>query len=151
MLLPSKTAESPCDGDDGRTVNRAPVGRHDELVLVILDDGLGPLAEREARLERRRLLHEAVHEVTRQDLRVSGDVEDGLLGIDLGALAARLRQGVNQVALELEQARFEYGEQTARSRSDDEDVRLDHDRLRGEGSFHTGCQGNNGKAPVFTP
>ena len=121
------------------------------MVLVVLDDGLGALSEREARLERGRLLHEAVDEVARQDLGISGDVENGLLGVDLGALSAGLGQGVNQVALELEQPRFEHGEEAARPGTDDEDVRLDHGFRPAKVGVTAGCPCNNGKSGVFNP
>ena len=129
----------------------APVGRQDELALVVLLDGLRPLAEREARLERSGLLHEAVDQVARQDLRIGGDVENGLLGVDLGTLSARLGQGVNQVALELQEPGFEHGEEAAGPGTDDEDVRLDHGFRPAKVGFTAGCPCNNGKSGVFNP
>jgi len=53
-------------------------------------------------------------------------------------LPARLGQGINEMTTQLEQACFEDGEEPAWAGTDDEDVRLDHDRLRGEGSFCAG-------------
>ena len=144
-----EAAESSGDRDDGGAVHGTAVGGHDELVLLILDDGLCPLSQGEPGLERCGLCHQLVHQVARENLRIGRNVIDRLLGIDLRTLSPRLRQGVDEVAAQLEQPCFEHGEETAGARTDDEDVRLDHGQLRGEGSFHAGCPCNNGKAMVF--
>ena len=78
------------------------------------------------RLERLRLLHQLVDQVAGQDAGVSRDVVDGLLGVDLCTLPAGLWQGVDEVATQLEQARFKDREQAAWARTDDQNVRLNH-------------------------
>ena len=66
-----------------------------------------------------------VDEALRRDLGEAGNVVDRLLRIKLGALAAGLRQDVDQVALDVEQPEFEHGEQARRPGADDDDVGLD--------------------------
>ena len=105
----------------------ATAGRQDKLILVVLFNGFGALPKGEARLERLGLLHQAVHQLSGQNGRVRGDVVDGLFGINLRTLSSRLRQGVNQVAAELEKAGFKHGKQAAWASTDVQDVCLDHD------------------------
>ena len=105
---------------------RAPVGGHDELIFVVFFDLLGALAQGEAGLERLGLFHQAVHQFTRQNRRVSRDVVDGLFGVNLRALTTGLRQGINQVATQFEQSGFKHRKETTRAGSNDEDIRLDH-------------------------
>ena len=59
------------------------------------------------------------------DHREAGNVVDRLFRIELGALAARPVENVDQMALQVEQAELEHGEQADRPRADDDDVRLD--------------------------
>ena len=121
-----EASQSAGDGDDGCAVLRAPVGGHDELVFVVFFDLLGALAQGEAGLERLGLFHQAVHQFTRQNRRVSRDVVDGLFGVNLRALTTGLRQGINQVATQFEQSGFKHRKETTRAGSNDEDIRLDH-------------------------
>ncbi len=78
-----KTPQTAGDGDDGCTVHRATVGCQDELVFLVLDNGLCTLSQGEARLEGLRLLHQLVDQVACQNAGVGGDVVDGLFGVDL--------------------------------------------------------------------
>ena len=59
------------------------------------------------------------------DLRDRRNVVDRLLGIKLGALAADLVEDVDEMALDVEQAELEHGEQADRAGADDEHVGLD--------------------------
>ena len=121
-----EATQSAGDGDDGCAVLRAPVGSDDELVFVIFFDLFGALAQSEAWLERLGLFHQAVHQLTRENRRVSGDIVDRLFGINLRTLTTGLRQGINQVAAQFEQSSFKHGKEATRARSNDEDIRLDH-------------------------
>ena len=84
------------------------------------------LAEMELRPERMDLLHQIVDEFLAGDDRKAGNVVDRLLGIEFRALAAELRQDVDQMALDVEEAEFEDREQPDRPGADDRDVGRDH-------------------------
>ena len=83
---------------------------------------LDHLAEVKVRPERMDLLHQIVDEFLSVDHRKARNVVDRLLGIEFRALAARLRQDVDQVGPDVEQAQFEDGEQADRPGADDRDV-----------------------------
>ena len=83
---------------------------------------LDHLAKVKLRPERMDLLHQIVDELLPVDHREARNVVDRLLGIELGALAARFRQNVDQMRLDVEQAEFEHGEQADRPGADDRDV-----------------------------
>ena len=74
---------------------------------------------------RRDLLHQAVDEFLRAADRQRRDVVDRLVGIQLGALAARVLEGVDDVALDAEQAELEDLEQAGRAGADDQGIGLD--------------------------
>ena len=63
------------------------------------------LVEVEGRAERLDLLHQIVDEPHARDDRKAGNVVDRLLRIELGALPADFRQDVDQMRLDVEQAR----------------------------------------------
>ena len=77
----------------------------------------------------------------------AGNVVDRLFRIELGALPARAVENVDQMAFEVEQAELEHGEQPARARADDDDIRLGviraHRPLRGRraGRLVHACRG----------
>ena len=77
------------------------------------------------RTERLDLLHELIDQPLRRNLRDRRNVVDRLLGIELGALAADLVEDVDEVALDVEQAKLEHGEQPDRACADDQHVSLD--------------------------
>jgi hypothetical protein len=68
------------------------------------------------------LAAQLLDEVLRQHLRVAGDVEDPLLGIQRGELAADLRQGIDDARGRLAHAGPERGRQPDRAGADDGDV-----------------------------
>jgi hypothetical protein len=76
-------------------------------------------------IERLDLRHQRLGETVAGDVGDAGNVVDRLLGIELGALAARLVEDVDQVRLHVEQAELEHREQPAGARSDDQHVGLD--------------------------
>ena len=55
----------------------------------------------------------------------AGNVVDRLFGIELGALAARAVEDVDQVALQIDQPELEHGEQADGAGADDDDVGFD--------------------------
>ena len=55
------------------------------------------------------LFHEVVDKLLPVDHGKAWNVIDRLLGIKLGALAARFRQNVDEMRLDVEQAEFEHG------------------------------------------
>ena len=79
-------------------------------------------AEMELRLERLDLLHQPVHELLCTANGHRRDVVNGLLGIKLRALAARNRQGIDEVRAYTEQPKLKDLEQAARAGTDDHDV-----------------------------
>ena len=74
--------------------------------------------------ERPHLLDQLVDQPLRRDHRPAGNVVDRLLRIELGALPARPVEDVDQVALQVEQAKLEHGEQPAWAGANDDDIRF---------------------------
>src|SRR5271156_5536782 len=68
------------------------------------------------------LLHEIVDKLLSVDHRKAWNVVDRLLGIELRALATRLRQNVDKMRLDVEQAEFEHPKQADWPGADDCDV-----------------------------
>ena len=81
---------------------------------------LDHLAEMEGRIERLDLLHQRVDQALAGDVGNAGNVVDRLFRIELGALAADLVENVDEMALHVEQAELEHGEQAARPGADDQ-------------------------------
>src|SRR6185436_17419599 len=84
------------------------------------------------RIERRDLLHQPVDEFLRTTHGQRGNVVDGLVRIELGALAAGRAQRVDEMAGHAEQAELEYLEEPAGTCANDQDFG-DDGRLRGSG------------------
>ena len=63
---------------------------------------------------------------------IAGNVVDRLLRIELGALAARLVEDVDDRRLDVEEAEFEDREKADRPGADDDDVGLDHSAAHGD-------------------
>ena len=83
-------------------------------------------------VERLDLLHQRFGEALAGDERNAGNVVDRLFRIELGALAADLVEDVDQMRLHVEQAQFEHGEQSARTRANNQHIGFDrfaHDLL----------------------
>ena len=106
-------------GLDGEAAGRLPRDRGDFL------------AEVEPGVERLDLLEQAVDEFLRAAHRQRRDVVDRLVGIELGALAAGMRERVDDLALHAEQAEFEHGEEADRAGADDHAFGLDGGWRRG--------------------
>ena len=79
------------------------------------------LAEVQLRLERLDLLQQPVDQFLRPAHRQRRNVVDGLVRIELGALPARVRQGIHDVGADAEEAELEDLEQSAGTGADDDD------------------------------
>ena len=82
------------------------VANAERAILVLLHGG-HLLVEVERRAERLDLFHQAIHEVLRVAHRNGRNVVDGLVGVQLRALTAGLRQRVDDVRLQAKQAKLE--------------------------------------------
>ncbi len=90
----------------------------------MFDDLRHLLVEMERGAERFDLFEQTVDEFLRIADRDRGNVVDRLVGIEFGALSAGLRQRIDDVCLQPEQAEFENLEQAARPGADDDDIGL---------------------------
>ena len=90
-----------------------------------LDHALHLLVEVELRAERLDLLQQVVDEALPGHHREAGNVIDRLFRVKLCALPSDLRQDVDKVAFDIEQAQFENSEKAAGSRADDQGVGFD--------------------------
>src|SRR5579862_8104365 len=77
-------------------------------------------------MERLGLLEELLDQSFTGDHRIAGDVVDRLLRIELGALAARLVEDVDDGRAQIEKAELEDSKQTDGTGPDDDHVLLDH-------------------------
>ena len=103
----------------------ARVGGQAEAAVCLARQRLDHLAEMEGRMEGMDLLHQLLDQPLAGDDRIAGNVVDRLLRIELGALAARLVENVDERAADVEQAKLEDGEQPDRAGADDDHVGLD--------------------------
>ena len=76
----------------------------------------------ELRIERLDLLQQPVDQLLAGDDGQAGNVVDRLFRIELGALAARPVQDVDQMAFEIQQPQLEHGEQADGACADDGDI-----------------------------
>ena len=112
-------------------------GAQEEAAVVPLRQLGDFLAEMEHGAHRGNLLHQALDEFLRAADGQRRDIVDRLVGVQLRALAARVLQGVDDVALDAEQAEFEDLEQAGRAGADDQGIGLDGGR-RGAGNGQGG-------------
>ena len=103
----------------------AGVGGEAEAVARALQR-LDPLAEMELGAEGLDLLHEPVGQLLPGDHGEARDVVDRLLGIELGALAARPVEDVDHMRLHVDEAELEDGEQAHGACAHDHGIGLDH-------------------------
>ncbi len=75
--------------------------------------------------ERLRLLLQPIDQGESVDLRIAGNVVDRLLRIECGALTARNIERIDAMALHLQHAALEDGENADRTGTDDDDVGTD--------------------------
>ena len=110
------------DYQDGRGDDKAGVGGELPLSKLGLAEGSGHLTEMEHRLERPDLLEQPVGQLLAGANRKAGNVVDRLLGIKLGALAARPVENIDHVRLELGEAELKYGEKADWPRPNNNDI-----------------------------
>src|SRR6185312_12510075 len=76
----------------------------------------------EGRSERLDLLHQRISEPRAGDVGNPGNVVDRLLGVEFGALPARLVENVDKMRFHVEQAELEHREEPNGARADDQSV-----------------------------
>ena len=103
----------------------AGVGGDAKAGIADLLDRLHHLVEMEGRIERLDLLHQRFGQALAGDEGNAGNVVDRLFRIELGALAADLVEDVDQMRLHVEQAQFEHGKQSARTRANNQHIGFD--------------------------
>ncbi len=111
------------------------------------------LAEVKPGVERLDLLEQAVDEFLRAAHRQRRDVVDRLVGIELGALPAGMRERVDDLALHAEQAELEHGEEADRAGADDHAFGLDggwRPRLRSRSGSGEGRAARAARAGILT-
>ena len=123
---PLRLERSAAGGDHHHLAEKggAGVGGEPESPVRLAAERLDHLGEMEGRMEGMNLLHQLLDQVLAGDDRIAGDVVDRLLRIELGALAARPVENVDQGAADIEQAELEDGEQADRPGADDDHVGL---------------------------
>src|SRR5262249_9657713 len=89
-------------------------------------EGFHHAAEVKARMERLCLLKELLHQPFPGDHGIAWNVVDRLFRVKLGALSARLVEGVDDGGGEVEEAEVEYGKKADRPCPDDDHVGLDN-------------------------
>src|SRR6185312_1648863 len=115
----------------GSSGQRRAGARAQEKAAVFLSRELGHLlTEVQRRVERLDLLQQPVDQLLAAADRQRRNVVDGLVRIELGALAAGMRQRIDDAAADAEEPQLEDLEQAAGTRSDDDDLRRDRIGLR---------------------
>ena len=128
-----KGADAACNHDRTR-VKAGPRRSAQEEPPIGLPAHLGDfLAEMERRMERLDLLHQPIHQLLRTTHQQGRDVVNWLVGIQLCALPARVRERIDHVRRNAKQPQLEDLEQAARAGADDDDVALDRSCVR---DFH---------------
>ena len=149
----------PTGDHDGARLDFLALAGGDAEAIVVEHLDFGHLAiEVENRTEGLDLLHQLIDEFLGVAHRNGGDVVDRLIGVELGALAAGGRQGVDDMRLDAEQAEFEDLKDAAGARADDDDVCLQGQSalLVEDGLVPSRCplpgsilaQGNSGDVPL---
>ena len=118
-------AEAARDDEAAGVETRARRSLDGEAAGSISGDGSDFLAKVEPGMKRLDLFQQAVDEFLRAANRQRGDVVDRLVGIELRALAAGMRERVHDLALHAEQAELEHGEESDRAGADDHAFGLD--------------------------
>jgi len=124
-----KRADSSGDHHRAGIEPRARGGADRESPILPAGEVHDLLPEMEVRLEGLDLLHQPLDQLLRAADRQRRNVIDGLVRVELGALAARMRQRIDHVSADAEQAQLEDLEKAARTRTDDDHFSLD--RLAG--------------------
>ncbi len=141
-LEPARLERADAAGDDDGLGDEARAGRGGdvEAAVVAPADRAHLLVEVKAGAERLDLLEQLLGQLAPGGDGQGGDVVDRLVGIELDALAAGVRQRIDDVRAHLLQAELEHLEQADRSGADDDDVGLDRVE-HGEGAGRHGRAG----------
>ena len=118
-------AHSTRDDERGRDEARAGRGFDVEAAVVASCDSVHQLPQMQAAAERLYLLRQALDQFAAGAERQARDVVDGLVGVQLDALAASVRQRVDEMAANFLQAELENLEQADRAGADDQRIRVD--------------------------
>src|SRR6185437_2494669 len=120
----------PAGNHHGAGIEARTGGRGDGESPVLTARELGHLLpEMQLRLERLDLLHQPVHQLLRAADGERRNVVDGLVGVELGALSARVSERIDHMGADAEQTQLEHLEQAAGPRPDDD--YFGRDRLAG--------------------
>jgi len=145
----------PGPGDEHRPGKKAgaPGGPKQQALVGLALQRRDLLLEMEGGLQRRELLQQRRRQAAPAGRRNARDVVDGLVAVELHALAARRGQRVDDVAGDLEQAELKGLEQPDRAGADDQRVGLDGRGERAQRtsspilsvlSFHSSASGSAG-------
>ena len=123
LLRQASRRERSNPGRDDNGAARESIGLSDqnEVIVVPLECG-HVLIKVRLEMELRRLFDERIHHVLGQNLGEAANVEDVLLGVERGELAAELGQGVNDAGRCPTHSRVKSGEQSGGTAADDSDV-----------------------------
>ena len=110
------------DDDHGRGQHGSKIGGEAPLAVFGLVERGGHLAEMKDRFERLDLFEQPVGQLLAGADRNAGNVIDRLLGIKLGALSAGPVENVDEMGLQLGQAKLEHGEQAHWTRANNDHV-----------------------------
>src|SRR5262249_18836772 len=112
-------------GDEDRAAVQAPaVGQAEQRLVIHVRERRRLYAQQVLRVVRRRLFDQVVHQVAAADRREAGDVEDLLLRVHRGDLAAGFRQRVDHGYRQPTEAGVVRREQPGRAGSYDGEVDL---------------------------
>ena len=131
-LQPARLERADAAGDDHRLGDEALAGRRGdvEAAVVASRQRVHLLVEMKAGAERLDLLQQPLGQLAPGAVRHGRDVVDRLVGVELEALAAGMRQRVDDCGAHLLQAELEHLEQADRAGADDQRVGLDDARRR---------------------
>ncbi len=143
-LQPARLERADAAGDDERLRDeaRSGIGGHVEGAVAAPLQAADLLPEVKADSERCDLLLQALDELAPRAVGQRRNVVDGLVGVELEALAAGMRQRIDNLGGDLEQAELEHLEQADRAGADDQRIGRD----RGRRCIATHFRGRAGRA-----
>src|SRR5208283_3948674 len=117
-----KRPEARGNDDGARVEARTARGAEPEAPALVTRKFRHLMSQVQLRLERLDLLQQPVDQLLCAAHRQRRDVVDGLVGIELGTLSARMLQRVDHVRADAEESQLEHLEQPAGSGADDDDL-----------------------------
>lgn len=140
-LFGHKGSAARSNHDNGRAQGGALI-RCKHPVFAVAFQFLGHLAKMERGAKGFDLLHQPVGQFLARDGRQGRNVVNGLFRVQLGALAAWFFKDIDQMGLEIEQAKFENGKKPHGPRADDDNV-SGNVAFVGHGKENTYAQSND--------